>query len=117
MLAAEHALELERLDLGPQRLDIPIDTGRRGGITLGFGEIEQIRAVGEPALQPPELRYQAIQLGALATERLGPGRVIPDARVFQRLLDLGQPFGLAVQVKDTPGAVAAGRRGRAAADG
>jgi len=42
-------------------------------------------------------------LCALAAERLGAGRVFPDFRIFQRLLDLGQPLALAIEVKDTPG--------------
>jgi hypothetical protein len=102
--AAEHALELELLDLGAHGVHVARDLGHRGFVLLGFGQLQQIGRIGKPAIEPLELPDDAVELGTLAPQRLGTRRVFPDFGVFQRLLDLGQAFLLAIAVKDTPGA-------------
>jgi hypothetical protein len=44
----------------------------------------------------------AFQGGSLAPEFLGPARVVPDARLGQFELYLGQAFLTIIEVKDTP---------------
>jgi hypothetical protein len=41
-------------------------------------------------------------LGALAAEVLGALGVVPDVRVFQLAVDLGQAISFLIVVKDTP---------------
>ena len=110
--AAEHALELEALDILAHHIDVAAEPAEGGLVLLRLGQIEQIRRVGEAALDALEVPHQPFELRALAAEQLGPRRVFPDLGVFQCLLYFGQPLALAVEVKDTPGETPTARGGR-----
>jgi hypothetical protein len=102
VLAAEHALELELLDLAAHRIDIARYFDRGALVLVGLGHLQQVSRVGQPAVEPLELPHDAIELGAFAAQRFGARGVLPDLGIFQPLLDLRQPFLLAIEVKDTP---------------
>jgi hypothetical protein len=46
-LPAEHALELEAPHIALEPLGIPVDVTRRRLITLRFGELEELRGIGD----------------------------------------------------------------------
>ena len=110
---AEHALEFEALDFLARRVHVAADLGDRRLVLLGLGQLEQVGRVVEAAVDALELAHHRLELGALPAERLGARRVLPDLGILQRLLDLGQPLALAIEVKETPGArwTARGDRG------
>jgi hypothetical protein len=103
VLAAEHALELEPLDLPAGRLDVTRNARHRAHVALGVCHVEQICRIGEPALDAVEQRNYRFELRTLPAELLGLRRILPDVGILQRLADLGEPLALAIDVKDTPG--------------
>jgi len=56
---------------------------------------------------PVELAHDLGEPRALAVQFLGTIRLVPDVRLLQLALDLGETFRAAIVVKDTP----SGRRG------
>jgi hypothetical protein len=113
--AAEHPLELKPLDFPPCRVHVATHLGNRGFIVLGFGHFEQVSGVAETAINALQHAHHAIELGPFAAEGFGAGGILPDLGIFQRLLYLGQPLALAVEVKDTPGGLRTDREDRESA--
>jgi hypothetical protein len=103
-LAGEHALELELRDLALEPAGVLLDRGDRAGVGFGLGELEQLARLDDTAVQLLEGADDALELGALAAELLGPLRVLPDGRVLEFAQDLRQALLAALVVKGTPSA-------------
>ena len=101
MLAAEHAAELERLDLARQRLHVGLEGSEGLYVVLGRGHFQQLGAVAEGTLEAVQRLDDRRQRGALAPELLRALGVVPDAGLAQLQLDFLQAILLDVVVKDT----------------
>jgi hypothetical protein len=82
-LPREHALELERLDLRLQLVDVGDD--RIGGalVVLGGRELEQIARFGERRFERRDGADDLVELGALAPELLRVLRLVPDRGILE----------------------------------
>jgi hypothetical protein len=107
-LAAEHALELELLELGLAGIDI----GHHGleglEVVLHLRELEQLEPAAQRLVQRPDAVDHLFQRGPFAAEGLRPLRLVPDRRTLQLAADFLKTLDLPVVVKDTPSAHPAG---------
>ena len=70
-------------------------------IVLLFRECQKFGGLGQPRRQGIETDDNLFELRAFLAESLGARRVLPDIRLLEFPLNLGQPFCLGVVVKDT----------------
>ena len=110
--AAEHSTKFEGgeapFEAGQVRREF-VD----GTLVLFFErQDEQLMRIGKRGRQLIKASDDFLQLRALLAQRLGPLRLVPDVRLFQLPLHLGQAFGLALIVKDTPSTHLCARRDR-----
>ena len=75
---------------------------------------EQLEVVGQLTREFGQRFYDAVELLLFAAQFLGLLRVVPDLRVFQRCVDRSQALRFGIEVKDTPGGLGYGRKGRRA---
>ena len=101
-ISGEHAPELDLFDF-------PLGTGQFLGnvgqdivVAFGFRQDPQFRRLVQRPADPVQRVQFGLQAGPFLAQRLGPLRIGPDFRVFQRALDLRQPLALGIVVKDTP---------------
>jgi hypothetical protein len=121
--AREHALEFEGLDLGLEPRRVAPDLADRLALALALGEFEELERALDAVPDAVEPRGDVLELRALAAERLGALRVVPDLRILEFAAYFGEPLALALVFKDTPlrrrgdprGPSAGGGRGRRAA--
>ncbi len=71
-------------------------------IVLLDGKFEQVVRVREPRGQCVQHSNDLFEPGPFLAEGLGTLGLVPDIRLFELALNLGQPFRLSVVVKDTP---------------
>ncbi|MGH8288674.1 MAG: hypothetical protein ACREV7_06545 [Steroidobacteraceae bacterium] len=100
-LPAEHALELEAPHIALEPLGIPVDVARRGLITLRFGELEELRRIGNALGGAIELRDVGGESRALLAELLRALRLGPDGRVLELPPYLLEALFLVVVLKET----------------
>ncbi len=103
-LASKHALELEAADLALEPLRILLDVPRRGLVTLGLGEIQELGRIGDTFGGAVDLGEVGTETRALPPELLRPIGLRPDGRVFELPRYLLEALFLAVVLKETPGA-------------
>jgi hypothetical protein len=101
-LAAKHALELEAPHIALEPLGVPADVARRGLIALPFGEVEELRRIGDALGGPIELRHVGGEPRTLFAELLRALRLGPDGRVLELPPYLLEALFLAVVLKETP---------------
>lgn len=71
-------------------------------VVFGFRQdLQFLRLVQRPG-DAVQRAQRGLQPGPFLAQRLGPLRIGPDIRIFQRALDLGEALPLRVIVKDTP---------------
>jgi hypothetical protein len=102
VLAAEHAAELELLDLARQRLHVGLEGSEGLLVVLGRGEFQQLGVVAERTLEAVQRVDDRRQRGALAPELLRALGVVPDLGFAQLELDFLEAVLLDGVVKDTP---------------
>jgi hypothetical protein len=102
--AREHALELELGDLAIDSAEVGLDGLRGARVGFGLREFEQFARFRQAGAKLVECADDAFQLGAFASEFLGPFRLLPDGGIFEFPQDLGQALALAGIVKGTPSA-------------
>lgn len=71
-------------------------------VLLVDSQLQQFLCVGETRVQVAERYDDFLKLRPFLSESLCPLRFVPDIRLFELPLNLGQPFRFAVVVKDTP---------------
>jgi hypothetical protein len=111
--AAEHAAELELPHAGLELRDFPLDVADGGRIVLGFGQLQQLRRVGQRRARGIQLLQIGVQPRPLAPQFLRPLRVVPDILLLKFADDLFQTLFLGVVVKETPEGRRCAPRGRA----
>jgi hypothetical protein len=79
-----------------------LDLARSVGIILFDRHRKKLVGVVESGLELVENYHYLFELRTLLAERLGSLRFIPYVRLLEFALDLGQAFGFAFIVKDTP---------------
>src|SRR5205085_3447482 len=84
-------------------------------VAFFLAHLVELEVVRELAPQVTQGDHDAFELFFLLAELLGLLRLVPDGRVFQGGVDGPQALRLGVEVKDTPGGLACGRRDRPAA--
>ena len=101
-IAGEHSPELELFDF-------PLGTGQFVGhvgqnivVAFGFGQDPQFRRLVQRPADPVERAQFGRKASPFLAQRLGPLRIGPDFRIFQRALDLREALPLGIVVKDTP---------------
>jgi hypothetical protein len=71
-------------------------------VLLLGGHRQQVVRVGEPGGQLVDRDDDRLEKGALASERLGAFRIVPDCGILKLAQDLGQTLLAVGIVKDTP---------------
>jgi len=112
-LAAEHAPELELAHAGFELRNLLLDVADRGGIVLGFGQLQQFGGIRQRRTGGVELFEIGAQPRAFAPQLLRPLGVVPDILLLQFTDDFFQTLFLGVVVKETPEARRCARKGRA----
>ena len=82
-------------------MQITLHRGEGGRVVLLDGEREQFVRIPQAIRELVEPGDDLLEPGALLAQSLCPLGVVPDVRLLQLALDLGQPFGVPVVVKDT----------------
>jgi hypothetical protein len=109
-LAREQALELALGDLGTQRLELGFGFGDDAGIALRLAELDELELLVELARDLTIAADRAIELVALAQQRLCRRRLLPEIRIFGLGVQLIETTRCVVPVKDASSAGRA-RRG------
>jgi hypothetical protein len=94
-------VELEPFHPGFEAPQVPFDFGCRGGVVFFDRKSEQFVRVPQPVADLVQPDDDLLQPRPLLAERLCALRFVPDVRLFQLALDLGQPLRLLFVVKDT----------------
>jgi len=100
--AREHAPELETRQQGFEAFEVMAYLGESLRVVLLGGEIIQLRRVPETRRQLVERVDDLFQASAFLSQRLGAFGLVPDVGLLEFASDLGQSFGFAFVVKDTP---------------
>jgi hypothetical protein len=100
-------LELEALDTLLRALEVLLDACDGGVVVLGRGHLQQLIRVAEGLLVAIELADGLGEPRALAVQLLRAVGLVPDLGILELALDLREPLGASIVVKDTP----SGRRG------
>ena len=98
----EHAAKLEAADLGLELSEIAVQFICRVFVVFFDCKFEQLGRIRKARGQPVKRQHHALELCPLLAKLLGSFWVVPDIRVFQFALNLGQALRLAFIVKDTP---------------
>jgi hypothetical protein len=101
-LAGEHALELQRLDLVRQLVDVGLDRADGALVVLGRRQFEQLARFRQRAVDPAEFGDNAVQVRALAPKLLRPLGIVPDPGVLEFPAYFLEALALGIEVKDTP---------------
>ena len=101
-LSGKHAPELKLFDLPLGGRQVVGDVAKSIFVFFGFRkDLQFLRLFQRPA--DPVKRVQfGLQAGLFLAQRLGPLRIGPDTRIFQRSLDLREALPLGIVVKGTP---------------
>lgn len=110
-------MELELVDAAGVALDVLGDGVGGVLVLLGLGQFEQLVGGDQAFGQFADAGDGLVQQRALAAQRLGPFRVVPDVGALELAVDFLEAFYLGVVVKDTPSAHPAGHGGRRCAGG
>jgi hypothetical protein len=105
-------LEFELIDQALHFLEVLTDRTRRCFVLFLDSEFEHFAGVGQAFAERVQRLYDRFQLRALAAQRLGLFRLVPDARIFQLPAYFLEPIALVSVVKDTPSAHRFGAPGR-----
>jgi len=108
----EHAAKLKAGDDLLEPLKIADDFTDRGVVIFFDGHFEEFTGIGQAGRYLVETFDDLLKLRALLPKRLCTLRLVPDIRLFELALDLGQAFRLALVVKDTSSTHQSVRRGR-----
>jgi hypothetical protein len=79
-------------------------------VALFFGQRGEREGIGEAGFESTEAAERIVEPGALAQELLRGGRIGPEVRVFGSCVQLGEPLGRGIDVKDASSAVPATAR-------
>ena len=72
-------------------------------------QFDQFLGIVQAGVDAAKGLHHQFQLGALTTQFLGAGGILPDVRLLEFAVDLGQPLFLGDKVKDTPSRLGRGR--------
>jgi hypothetical protein len=100
-LAREHAAELEPLHARLEALQVALDFGCRCGVVFFDGEGQEFVGISQAVRNLVEPDDDLLQRRPLLPKRLRPLGFVPDVRLLQLALDLGQTLRLLIVVKDT----------------
>ncbi len=106
-LARQQAFELAPCCLGAQLFERRLGFGDDLRLALGFAQLDQLERVVDLALDAPVAGDRLVEPGALAQQLLRGGRVVPQARVFDLGVQLGETPGCCIPVKDASSAAPA----------
>jgi hypothetical protein len=97
----EHAPEFEFLDADLETPQVALDFRHRSGIVFFDGKSKQFVGIPQPACNLIQPNDDLLEFRPLLAESLGALGFVPDVRLLQFPLDLGQPLRLLIVVKDT----------------
>jgi hypothetical protein len=100
----KHSPKFEARQLTLESLQILCDFIDGRTVVFLFGKRQQVGCLYKASGKRVEIGNDPLQLRAFLAERLGTRRIIPDVRLFQFPLDLGQSLGFVFIVKDTSSA-------------
>ncbi len=103
-LAREQAFELALADLGAQLVEAGRGLGDDRLVALGLGELGKAELVIELALDLAIARDGAVELVALAQQRLRLLRLLPELRILGPGVQLVEPARRMIPVKDASSA-------------
>ena len=101
-LAIEHAAEFELLEDTGKLGDLAFEVFQGCFVIFLAGQLDQILRIGASALEAVDGADYVLEGRALAAQRLGPLRVIPDAGLGQFKFYFRKAFPSLIDVKDTP---------------
>jgi hypothetical protein len=100
-IAGEHAPELEALDARFEASQITFHFGCRRRVVFFNGQRKQLVRIAQAVRNFVEADDDLLQPGSFLAQCLRALGVVPDVRLLQFALNLGQPFRLLIVVKDT----------------
>lgn len=103
-LAREQAFELALGDLGTQRLELALGLGDDAGVALRLAELDEFELLVELTRDLAIAADRAIELVALAQQRLRRRRLLPEIRIFGLGVQLVETTRRIVPVKDASSA-------------
>jgi len=103
-LAGKHARELQLPHALLVAGDVARDLGESRFVLFGFDQRQQFGRVRKPGGDLVEFGDGRIEPGALAAERLGLVRSIPDRRIAEFVVQLLEPLAFFIVFKGTPSA-------------
>jgi hypothetical protein len=105
--AGKQAFELAPSRLRAQPFERRLGVGDNGRVAFGFAELDQLERVADFPLDPLVAGDRLVQSGALPQQRLRRGGIIPQARIFDLRVQLGETAGRGLPVKDASSAAPA----------
>ena len=106
-LAGQQAFQLTPGCFRAQSFERRLGVGDDRRVTLGFTQLDQLEGVGDLPLDPAIAADRLVELGALAQQRLGRRGIVPQTRVFNLGVQLGEAPCCGVPVKDASSAAPA----------
>jgi hypothetical protein len=106
-LARKEALQLSASRLRAQQFERCFGIGDHVGFALGLAQLDQVDRFCDLALDPLVAANRLVEPCALTEQLLRRGRIIPQARVLGLRVQLGEPAGCGVPVKDASSAAPA----------
>jgi len=106
-LARQQAFELASCRLGAQLLQRRLGLGDDCRLAFGFAQLDQLAGFVDLTLDPPVAVDRLVKAGAFAQQLLGIRRIVPQARILDLRVQLGEPPGRGLPVKDASSAAPA----------
>ena len=103
-LARQQALQLTSSRLGAQLLERRLGLGDDCRLAFGFAQLDQLARFVDFTLDPPVAVDRLVEPGALAQQLLGIRRIVPQTRILDLCVQLGEPPGRGLPVKDASSA-------------
>jgi hypothetical protein len=101
-LATEHAFELEPAHLAFEPLRIASDVLGGDLVALTFGQLQELRGVGDAVGRAIDFGDVSGETGALLAELLRALRLRPDGRILELPSYLFEALFLEIVLKETP---------------
>ena len=99
-LAGKHRFQAQSDQLSRHGLDLCLGLNDDTAVALILAHFNQLKAIGKFAVHIPQASNGIIQIGALPHQFLRAGGVIPQARIFDKLVQFIQAFNCNTPVKD-----------------
>ena len=99
-LAGQHRFQAQSDQLSRHGLNLCLGLNDDAAVALVLAHFDQLEAIGKFTVHIPQASNGIVQIGALPHQFLRAGGVIPQARIFDKLVQFIQAFNGDIPVKD-----------------